>query len=1155
MIAINNNRVPVGRRMLGGLAVFVLLSIFLATVFWGGMRLFSKNDSLTESSSQTAAADIDWEVINRLIAEAEYRFAWHDATKDISTPYVWALNRKQGWQVNVSQDGVQILPWQGDEWQWSLHLARYGYESTLAMVSESELLADKARAELRWSASLREWWDNRAEGLEQGFVLEQPPVEGDSGLVVLEMTPRTNLTGKMADGVITFVDADDETILQYGGLKVVDAQGRELASRLDLTSAGDIRILFDDTGAEYPVTVDPWVHQAQLTANDGHPTDNFGQNIAVSGDVVVITDSVAQIVYVFVKPAGGWANVTEIAKLTASDGEEKDYFGKRVDIDGDTVVATASNKTVNGNAAQGKAYVFVKPAAGWTDMTETAQLTASNGASWDMLGHFGVGISNDVIVVGGQEKKTVYVFEKPAGGWTNVTETAKLMPDDPEDHYSFGYSVAISGDTVAVGSMGYDRYRGAILVYEKPAGGWQDMTQTATLTSSDSTEYDYLGRSVAVDGDVIVGGAPKKDISGIDSAGAIYIFEKPGAGWADGTETARLIASDASANWKVGWDVAISGDIVIGGAVGAVIDGDPFEGAIYVFEKPTSGWVSSTEAAKLTISEGGDNDSLGEYIDIDGDTIVASSTDYKFYEGAGFVFVKNGNSWTSSTETAILQNSQQPGSACYFGRALAMEGDIMVVGAYAHDVQGAAYVFQTSAGDWSQAVQVAKLTASDGHDYAWFGHSVDISGDVIVIGSPQKHVGSNTDQGSVYVFVRPASGWTDAQEDAQIFAANGATGDNFGKSVAIDDDVIAVGAPYANVGGTDKRGEVYVIEKPATGWSGSLSTSLILTASDGAAGDWLGHAVDIEGETVAAGSPYKDSNNGAVYVFHRPSSGWQSMTETKKLIGERPHDYREVFGYSVAISGDYLAVGALESYVTSYGEGMVYLFRGVTSGWGTTDPPAPVARLTASNGRGGYYVGWSTDMDGDIVVSGSLYANNGENTSGSGSPGAVYVFVKPVDGWSDIQSTAILTTTEAIYLAESVNVDNGIIAVGEEYFNSSQGSVHVFNCTPPVTPANPTESIANDTDFSMTWTHNEENDQYQVWRAVDNPYFSPGDAGSQKMKTVQAQSNDFTFTDEEVIGTLSKQYYYVLQSGSYCNQFAPEVQRSAEFDFPLTPGQ
>ena len=194
----------------------------------------------------------------------------------------------------------------------------------------------------------------------------------------------------------------------------------------------------------------------------------------MSGDTVVVGAQLDDVganadqgsAYVFVKPGGGWASATQTAKLTASDGAAGDRFGESVDVSGDTVVVGARWDDVGANADQGSAYVFVKPGGGWASGTQSAKLTASDGAVSDELG-FSVDVSGDTIVAGAgfddvganADQGSAYVFVKPGGGWANGTQTAKLTASDGAAGDDFGRSVAVSGDTVVVGALQRQRRR------------------------------------------------------------------------------------------------------------------------------------------------------------------------------------------------------------------------------------------------------------------------------------------------------------------------------------------------------------------------------------------------------------------------------------------------------------------------------------------------------------------------------------------------------------------------------------------------------------------------------------------------------------------------------------------------------------------------
>ena len=370
--------------------------------------------------------------------------------------------------------------------------------------------------------------------------------------------------------------------------------------------AGDTMVIGADadgrtinTGAAYVFTRadGEWSEMAKLTASDGSRDDYFGYWVAVDGDTVVVgayrdDDKGLQSgsVYVFVKPSSGWASATETAKLTASDGERFDLFGRTVSVDGDTIVVGAYLDDDNGPES-GSAYVFVRPSTGWASTTQTAKLTASDGARIDRFGH-SVAVEGETVVVGanwddddGTDSGSAYVFVKPSAGWTDTTETAKLTASDGAKADRFGHSVAVYGDTVAVASDGDDdngTSSGSVYLFVKPSTGWASATQTAKLTASDATRNDYFGQSVSMEGDAVAVGAYANADDGLES-GSAYIFVKPSAGWANTTETAKLTASDAAKADRFGWSISVTGDTVV---VGAYKDNDNgrYSGSAYVYQ-------------------------------------------------------------------------------------------------------------------------------------------------------------------------------------------------------------------------------------------------------------------------------------------------------------------------------------------------------------------------------------------------------------------------------------------------------------------------------------------------------------------------------------------------------------------------------------------
>jgi uncharacterized protein (DUF2345 family) len=344
--------------------------------------------------------------------------------------------------------------------------------------------------------------------------------------------------------------------------------------------------------------------------------------------------------YVFVKPKGGWASMTETAKLTASDGAIVDAFGSVVFIDGDTIVIGAAGKTIGGKTAQGAAYVFVKPAGGWTTMTETARLTVSDG---EMLDSFGssVSMSGDVVVIGARGGKvgsntsqgTAYVFVRPRSGWTTMTESARLTASDGSALDAFGASVSMSGDTVVVGAIdkksGGNASQGAVYVFVRPRSGWATMTETAKLTASDGSTQDEFGSPVRISNDTIGVGALNKTIRGNANQGAVYVFDKPRGGWVNMTETAKLTASDGSIHDRFGGPLSIGGNSIVAGAAGKSIVGNVSLGSVYVFVRPDSGWATMTETSKLPAPDWAIIEPFGTALSLSGDTLAVGTSSKK----------------------------------------------------------------------------------------------------------------------------------------------------------------------------------------------------------------------------------------------------------------------------------------------------------------------------------------------------------------------------------------------------------------------------------------------------------------------------------------------------------------------------------------------
>lgn len=405
-------------------------------------------------------------------------------------------------------------------------------------------------------------------------------------------------------------------------------------------------------------------------------------------------------------------------------------------------------------------------------------------------------------------------------------EQARLVPTNPTPMMSFGYSVAMDGDTVVVGAYWHHTPvtgGGAAYVFVKPEAGWPAITQVAKLSPSDVAFHDQFGWSVAISGNTIVVGSIYDDNSGKFNNGSAYVFVKPDGGWTDMAETAKLTSSDTQNSDEFGRDVAINGDTIVVGAPFDDVDANVDQGSVYVFLKPPGGWITSTETAKLTASDGLLGDLFGYSVDVSGNTIVAGAYGHNHGAGVGegqaYVFNQSGG-WVSGTENARL-TALESFDHEYFGRSVAVDGDLVVIGAPGEDTfdqsgSDSAYIFLKPEAGWiGDLNEDAILSASDGEISDDFANTVAVSGNGVIVGAPLDDVADEVDQGSAYVYSKPESGWEDMTESEKLTASNGVEADQFGTSVSISNETIAAGAPKHSLSGNDDIGSAYIFDPQA----------------------------------------------------------------------------------------------------------------------------------------------------------------------------------------------------------------------------------------------------------------------------------------------------------------------------------------------------
>lgn len=403
-------------------------------------------------------------------------------------------------------------------------------------------------------------------------------------------------------------------------------------------------------------------------------------------------------------------------------------------------------------------------------------------------------------------------------------EFAKFGASDSQISDHFGKSVAVSGGTAVVGSWSEDGGpgdpnpdAGAVYVFESNNTGLGGWNETARLGASDAQAADYFGWSVAMSGDTVVVGAFGEDGGTgdpLDDAGAAYIFERDYGGPNNWGQVKKLAGSDVGEGYRFGLSVSISGNTIVVGATGApAVPGSPspIGGAVYIFERDMGGPGNWGEAGRLVASDSQDADYFGGSVAIDADTIVVGaelvdlgSPSSQVDAGAAYIFERDlggpGN-WGEAAKLIAWDNSTKD----YFGASVSINGNTVVVGADSEDggvgdplpQAGAAYVFERDLGGTGNWGYLTKLVAWDAQAMDYYGSSVAISGDAIVIGAPFEDGGPGDPiygVGAVYIYERDIGGIGNWGESAKLLSSDGQIGDEFGASVAIQAGIVLIGA-------------------------------------------------------------------------------------------------------------------------------------------------------------------------------------------------------------------------------------------------------------------------------------------------------------------------------------------------------------------------
>ena len=397
------------------------------------------------------------------------------------------------------------------------------------------------------------------------------------------------------------------------------------------------------------------------------------------------------------------------------------------------------------------------------------------------------------------------------------------------------------------------------------------------LTASDGKSGYLFGKTVDISGDTIVIGSSENNDLAL-RAGAAYIFERNEGGTDNWGEVKKLFASDGEEFDRFGFSVSISGDTIVVGASGAA--------AAYIFERNEGGTDNWGEVKKLLASDGEEFDGFGGSVAISGDIVVVgarANTDFGDFSGSAYIFERNEGGTDNWGEVKKLLSSDGEDFE-YFGDSVSVSGDTIVVGAFGDDelanAAGAAFIFERNEGGTDNWGEVKKLLASDGEAVDIFGDSTSISGDIIVVGA----TGDDdlvSDAGAGYIFERNEGGTDNWGEVKKLLASDGEEHDRFGESVSISEDIIVIGAHLDDDLGTS-AGSAYIFERDEGGTDNWGEVKKLL-ASDGEISDKFGFSVSVSTNNIVVGA-FEDDDlgnmSGSAYVF------FEKIIEPDLVAGE-----------------------------------------------------------------------------------------------------------------------------------------------------------------------------------------------------------------------------------------------------------------------------
>jgi len=1059
-----------------------IIKLYTAIVFSGAI-LFSgvncqsqQNEPQEWASPQTEASnslvrtpggmDAEWQfAISRRIANEEYRMQGHGGM------FV-APNREQGFSVQLGVDGLVVTERIEGSWTWTfapIFVGRGEMADSIAPVRPSIGSCDDRmepgvsgdcfrKIEYHRQGHL-EWYANRPEGLEHGFIIEQAP--HGSGPLVIEAVVGGDLQGRTrtSGGEVIF-SLEGVDVLRYHSLVTTDAAGCEVPGRIEFKrdngNEGRLRLIIDDSWALYPLSIDPYLSTfADWTAETNQEWAYFGYSVSDAGDV-------------------------------NGDGY------------GDVIVGASAYD--HGEGDEGRAFVYYGSDAGlsatpdWT--AEANQAGAAFGGSVSSAGDVNGDGYSDVIVGaigydnGENDEGRAFVYYGSAAGlsatpgWTAEVDLAAAY---------FGYSVSDAGDVngdgyddVIVGAYNYsngETQEGAAFVYHGSAAG---LSLTPAWSVEANRDDSWLGISVNAGGDVngdgyddVIVGALYYD-NGEEDEGRAFVFHGSAAGL---SATPDWTAESNQYYASFGRSVSGAGDVNGDGFSDVIIGADNYdngennEGRAFVYHGSAAGlsatpvWTAEADSAEnnfgVSVSDAGDVNGDGY------DDVIVGAYRYgngESEEGGAFLFLGSASGLSAKPNWKAESNQQ----SSLFGVSVSHAGDVngdgysdVIIGAYLYDNgemnEGRVFVYHGLANLYLS--EDPNWTAEANQNYSYFGISVSTAGDVngdgyddVIVGA-HEYSNGQTYEGRTFVYHGSAAGssttpsWTAEANLANAFfgvsvsSAGDVNGDGY-------DDVI-VGAPeYTN--GEEEEGRAFVYHGSAVGLSTTPNWNTEINQIAAYYGESVSGAGDINGDgyddVIVGAYWYTNGENmeGGAFTYLGSAAG----LSTTPAWSAEANLAQALFGDSVSGAGDVNGDGYDDVIVGASGythgeahEGRVFGYYGSAAGLSLT--PDWIAESNVANASFGRSVSAAGDVNGDgyddIMI-------------GAAAEARVYLYLGSAAGlsatpfWTAESDQAESEFGSSVSGTGDVNGDGcDDVIVGAQWYNNGQekeGTAYVYYGSP-----------------------------------------------------------------------------------------------------------